>query len=53
MKDEELKKVSRELEMYKLALKGWDYLTVDQKQDATKNIIRLRKEEEKLLREYT
>ena len=53
MKDEELKSVIEDLEMYELALKGWEYLTVDQEQDCIKNIIRLRKEKEKLLRGQT
>lgn len=52
MKDDKLKRVSEELEMYELALKGWEYLTVDQEQDAIKNIIRLRKEKEKILNGY-
>ena len=53
MKDEKLKSVIEDLEMYELALKGWEYLTVDQEQDCIKNIIRLRKEKEKLLRGQT
>ena len=53
MKDEKLKSVLEDLDMYELALKAWEYLSVEQEQDCIKNIIRLRKEKEKLLREYT
>lgn len=45
----ELKRVSDELTMYELALKAWEYLSLEQERDAIKNIIRLRKEKRELL----
>ncbi|WP_296137522.1 hypothetical protein [Psychrobacter sp. B29-1] len=45
----ELKRVSDELTMYELALKTWEYLSLEQERDAIKNIIRLRKEKRELL----
>lgn len=35
--------INKEIRLYELALRAWEYLTIEQERDAIQNIVRLRK----------
>ena len=38
-----ISEINKEIRLYELALRAWEYLTIEQECDAIQNIIRLRK----------